>query len=59
MTRGIPFVFFLRKLVQIALVWACAYLAVAFVDSVVIRSSIASVVALTAWWISRDIREMD
>jgi hypothetical protein len=59
MTRGVPIVYFLLRLALLALVWACTYLAVAFVAGVVTRLLIASVLALTVWWISRDMREID
>jgi hypothetical protein len=58
MTRGIKVVFYLL-LALIALVWACSYLAVASAGAVITRLLIASAVALAAWWVIRDIREID
>jgi hypothetical protein len=52
-------VFFLRRLALIALVWACAFVALTFFVAVVTRLIIATVVVLTAWWISRQGRAID
>jgi hypothetical protein len=58
MTRGVRIVFYLL-LALIALAAVGTHLAEPFVGGVVARLIIASAVALAAWWVSRDIRDMD
>jgi hypothetical protein len=58
MTRGVRIAFYL-VLALVALIWACAYLAVPFVGAVITRLLIAAAAAVAAWWIIRDIRDID
>jgi hypothetical protein len=58
MTRGTPLVFLLL-LALMALAWACSHLAVTLVATVAVRLILAGVAVSGAWWVSRQIREMD
>jgi uncharacterized membrane-anchored protein len=58
MTRGVRIVSYLL-LALIALVVAFTHLAVPFVGGVITRLLVAGAVAVAAWWVVRDIRDID